>query len=109
MGWLGLKKRPGHDREDEGNLVQEEAGPLPPLTPVLNLLVPDIAGVTSFRLRQFLSVEEAADFVQSIPTISGLHAFWGLHASPPGEEDGEGTGEAMVLIRAAENSDTVYV
>ena len=109
MGWLGLKKRPGHDREDEGNLVQEEAGPLPPLTPVLNLLVPDIAGVTSFRLRQFLSVDEAADFVRSIPTISGLHAFWGLHASPPGEEDGGGNGEAMVLIRAAENSDTVYV
>lgn len=105
MGWLGLKKRPGRKDEED----QHQPQPLLPLTPVLNLLVPDIAGVTSFRLRQFFDVEEAEDYVQSLPSISGLHAFWGLDEPPPGHREGEGTGEAMVLIRSAEESDTVYV
>lgn len=106
MGWLGLKKRPGRDKDEED---QHQPQPLLPLTPVLNLLVPDIAGVTSFRLRQFFDVKEAEDYVQSLPSISGLHAFWGLDEPPPGHREGEGTGEAMVLIRSAEESDTVYV
>ena len=106
MGWLGLKRRPGRDKDEEELL---EPQPAMPLAPVLNLLVPDIAGVTSFRLRQFFDVEEAADYIQSLPSISGLHAFWGLHEPPPGHQEGEGTGEAMVLIRSAEESETVYV
>src|SRR3972149_5174207 len=104
MGWLGLKKRPGHDK-DAGDELEPEPQPAAPLTPVLNLLVPDIAGVTSFRLRQFFDVEEAADYIQSLPSISGLHAFWGLHEPPPGHQEGEGTGEAMVLIRSAEGAE----
>jgi hypothetical protein len=109
MGWLGLKKRPDRDKDDEDQLQKEPQGPIEPLTPVLNLLVPDIAGVTSFHLRQFFDVEEAQTFVQSLPSTSGIHAFWGLHEPPPDHADGEGTGEAMVLIRSAEASDTVYV
>lgn len=101
MGWLGLKKRPAHEPEE----VEEEPQPLPPLPPVLNLLVPDNAGVTSFRLKQFFAVEEAAEFIQTLPSISGLHAFWGLHEQPAADTNGE----AMVLIRATEGSQTVYV
>lgn len=98
--WLGLKKRPV-----EEPVVVEEAGPLPPLPPALNLLVPDVAGVTSFHLRQFLSTEEAAEFVKGLPSLSGLYAFWGLHTTPGQTLNGE----AIVLIRSAEGSDTVYV
>lgn len=108
MGWLGLKKRPGHGK-DEGDQVDLEPRPLQALTPVLNLLVPDIAGVTSFHLRQFFDVPQAEEFIQTLPSISGLHAFWGLSEPPPGHQEDEGTGEAMVLIRSAQGSDTVYV
>src|SRR3990172_3630533 len=108
MGWLGLKKRPGHNK-DEGDQLGQEPQPLQPLTPVLNLLVPDIAGVTSFHLRQFFDAGAAQEFIQTLPSISGLHAFWGLNEPPPGHQDGEGTGEAMVLIRSVPDSDTVYV
>ena len=109
MGWLGLKKRPGRDDQDGNDPAQNELKPLGPLTPVLNLLVPDVAGVTSFRLEQFLDIEGAAEFVQTLPSISGLHVFWGLHETPPIQGSGEATGEAMVLIRSAEDSETVYV
>jgi hypothetical protein len=109
MGWLGLKKRPGREHEDGNDPARDELKPLAPLTPVLNLLVPDVAGVTSFGLRQFRDMEAAAEFVQTLPSISGLHAFWGLHETPPVQGSGEATGEAMVLIRSAEDSETVYV
>jgi len=101
MGWLGLKKRPAHEPEE----IEEEPQPLPPLPPVLNLLVPDSAGVTSFRHYQFFTIEEAAELIQTLPSTSGLHAFWGLHQQPASDTNGE----AMVLIRSAEGSPTVYV
>ncbi len=109
MGWLGLKRRPGREHENGNDPARDELKPLDPLTPVLNLLVPDVAGVTSFGLRQFHDMETAAEFVQTLPSISGLHAFWGLHETPPVQGAGEPTGEAMVLIRSAEDSETVYV
>jgi hypothetical protein len=107
MGWLGLKKRPHDDAEQEQ--PRESRKPLAPLPSVLNVLVPDIAGVTSFHLRQFYDTNDAREYIQALPSTTGLHAFWGLHAPPAGHVNGEGASEAMVLIRSADASDTVYV
>lgn len=104
MGWLGRKRKLREETVDE--LPHE---PLEPLRPVLNLLIPDVAGATSFHLRQFRSAEEARAYIETLPSTSGLHAFWGLHEPPAGHVSGEGASEAMVLIRSAEESDTVYV
>ncbi len=104
MGWLGRKRKP---QEEEGEDQSHE--PLRPLPPVLNILVPDTAAATSFHLRQFYSAEEARDYIQTLVSTAGLHGFWGLHEPPAGNTSGEGTGEAMVLIRSAEDSGTVYV
>ncbi|HET8943689.1 MAG TPA: hypothetical protein VFO59_02825 [Dehalococcoidia bacterium] len=104
---MGLKKRPHDDAEEEQ--PRESRKPLAPLPPVLNVLVPDIAGVTSFHLRQFYDTAEARAHIQALPSTTGLHAFWGLHAPPAGHVNGEGASEAMVLIRSADASDTVYV
>src|SRR5574341_1265597 len=106
MGWLGLKRRP-HEEEEEQPRASRK--PLAPLPPVLNVLVPDIAGVTSFHLRQFYDTGDARAYIEALPSTAGLHAFWGLHAPPAGHVSGEGASEAMVLIRSADASDTVYV
>lgn len=106
MRLFGLKRRPRELTEEE--LPPPE--PLQPLPPVLNLLVPDVAGVTSFRLKQFFDIEEAREYVEALPSASGLHAFWGLHGEPVRTStEAEGSGEAMVLIRAQDHPDTVYV
>ena len=107
MGWLGRKRRPHEEEEEEQ--PRTSRNPLAPLPPVLNILVPDIAGVTSFHIRQFYDTDDACDFIQALPSTAGLHAFWGMHAPPAGHVCGEGASEAMVLIRSAESSDTVYV
>ena len=104
MGWLGRKRKPQEEKVEE-----ESHEPLQPLSPVLNILAPDTAAATSFHLRQFYSTEEARDYIRTLVSTAGLHGFWGLHEPAADSVSGEGTGEAMVLIRAAEESDTVYV
>jgi hypothetical protein len=106
MGWLGLKRKPPPVEEPEPEEVIEE-----PSGPLLTVLVPDVAGVSSFRLNQFHSTEEAAAFLKSLPpgTLRGVHAFWALHYQPPIRNDEEASGEALVLIRAAHDPGMVYV
>ncbi len=120
MAWLGsrLVKRPpadGQETEPEPELTAEEEqedAPPAPAGPPLVLLVPDVAGVSSFRLHLFYSAESAATFIaSSLPfgAVPGIHAFWALHQPPAEPADKSRPGEAMVLIRWAEQSDAVYM
>ncbi len=108
MAWLNsLLKKPESTPEIEEQI--EDTGPLAPGGPLLAILVPDTGGVSSFRLRPF---ETSADAAQHIGTLfpqvrRGVHAFWGLH-NPPGNRDDLKV-EALVMIRAEENSDLVYI
>src|SRR6266540_5193393 len=80
--------------------------------PPLMVMIPDVAGVSSFRLARFPDAPAAAAFVLSLSRQQRerAHAFWALQQEPAAPVDGEDTGgEAMVLIRSAEGSDLVYV
>ncbi len=108
MGWLGARLR----KKSETNAEEAELG-APEATssgPPLALLVPDVAGVTSFRLLRFPTADEAAEYIEvSLPAsaISAVHAFWALQKEPRAAEGA--SGEAMVLIRTAAESEMVYV
>ena len=115
MAWLGsrLVKRPpnGQEPEPDPELVAEEEQEAAPAGPPLVLLVPD-AGVSSFRLHSFASAPAAAEFAASSlasSAVPGIHAFWALHQPPTEPGDQSRRGEAMVLIRSAEQSDAVYM
>jgi hypothetical protein len=107
MAWLtSLLKKP------EPVEVVEEAPPPPPPAatgPELAVLVPDMAGISSFRLHRLPSAAAAADHIISLRTEvrQGTHAFWALHEKPIVNDSVHV--EALVLIRAAANSDLVYV
>ncbi|TMB96807.1 MAG: hypothetical protein E6J42_08705 [Chloroflexi bacterium] len=107
MGWLAtrLRKKPTRDQEQ----ALEAAREAPSLKVPLVLLTADTTSVSSFRCMRFFEVEEAAAHLNALPesVLAGVHAFWGLHQRPSG--DSPLAGEAMVLIRKDEESDTVYV
>jgi hypothetical protein len=91
-----------------------DEAPAPPtyLGPPLIVLIPDVAGVSSFRMYGFHDTEAAARFIKSLPRPQRerAHAFWALQDEPTTVLDGDNaTGEATVLIRASESSDLVYV
>jgi hypothetical protein len=91
-----------------------EEAPASPVVegPPLMVLIPDVAGVSSFRAHSFPDSEAASRFVTSLSRQQRerAHAFWALQHEPAGASDGEDTtGEATVLIRAEEGSDLVYV
>jgi hypothetical protein len=96
---------------------EEEAEPQAPVaptidTPPLVVMIPDVAGVSSFRLSTFVDAEAAARFILSLPRAQRerAHAFWALQQEPNEAVNGEDEGgEAMVLIRSSEGSDLVYV
>lgn len=77
--------------------------------PLLAVLVPDIAGISSFKLRLTESVEEAEEQITGLrPDVRrGIHAFWALQEQPKPTDDMHV--EALVLIRASEGSDLVYI
>jgi hypothetical protein len=104
----GLLRRTPRDKD------KPEEAPVQPafLGPPLFVLIPDVAGVSSFRLYNFSDAEAATRFVMSLSRQQRerAHAFWALQEEPNGVLDGEDTaGEATVLIRASEGSDLVYV
>ena len=81
-------------------------------TPPLVVMIPDVAGVSSFRLSTFTDAAAATRFILSLsrPQRERAHAFWALQAEPADPlETEDNAGEAMVLIRSAEGSDLVYV
>src|SRR5205809_968429 len=81
-------------------------------TPPLVVMIPDVAGVSSFRLYTFTDAQGASRFILSLsrPQRERAHAFWALQAelADPLETE-DNAGEAMVLIRSEEGSDLVYV
>ena len=81
-------------------------------TPPLVVMIPDVAGVSSFRLYTFTEAQAASRFILSLsrPQRDRAHAFWALQAEPADPlETEDNAGEAMVLIRSEEGSDLVYV
>lgn len=82
--------------------------------PPLLVLVPDISGISSFRLHRFTDAAAGAAFIHERvrPEVrQGIHAFWALPGRPntASEHPGSPAGEALVLIRTRENSGVVYV
>src|SRR2546428_7483471 len=118
MGWLG--RRRGQAAEDQGDGGSErheaeaKAARHEVTGPPLMLLVPDVAGVSSYRMHRLLDAAEGAEFIKSSLSWqknSGIHAFWALQQEPDPAvtsqaERGE---EAMVLIRTTDGSNLVYV
>lgn len=110
MGWLGTRpKRAAQEPQTEEQPVPE-AEPKP-AGPPLFLLVPYVAGVSSYQTHTFYDAPSAAAFIQeSVPAElrRGILAFWALHEPPSDPTLGYG-GEALVLIASPEARRQVYV
>ncbi|TMF99397.1 MAG: hypothetical protein E6I03_12260 [Chloroflexi bacterium] len=103
-----LRRSRNKDAEPE---AQAPVGPTID-TPPLVVMIPDVAGVSSFRLYTFTDAQAASRFILSLsrPQRERAHAFWALQAEPADPlETEDNAGEAMVLIRSEEGSDLVYV
>ena len=75
----------------------------------LAVMEPDVAGISSFRLRFFAKAGPAEKFIATLRPDArrGTHAFWAMHDRPQPQEDTHI--EALVLVRADQSSDVVYV
>src|SRR3989304_3789663 len=108
---LGTLLRRSRNKAEENPEPQGPAEPVFDGPPIL-VMIPDVAGVSSFRVSTFPHAEAAAGFVTSLTRQQRerAHAFWALQEAPDGGPDGDdSTGEAMVLIRSSEGSDLMYV
>lgn len=108
MAWLtSLLKKPVAEEQDAALLEPELR--LEPTGPQLAVLVPDMAGISSFRLRTLPDSPSAAEHIGSLKADvrQETHAFWALHDKPIVDESTHV--EALVLIRAQTDSDLVYV
>src|SRR3954466_11380211 len=78
--------------------------------PRLAVLTPDIAGISSFRLSLQDYADDAEQMIASFRPDGrrGTHAFWAMHDRPAVDEESMHV-EALVLIRAKNESDLVYV
>ncbi len=117
MAWLtSLLNRPAtvdkeaEPSEQDAATAEEGASQPSPSAggPRLAILAPDIAGISSFRLRFFQDAASAAAGLEEFtPEMRrGTHAFWALHDEPVLPP--EGHCEALVLIRANAKADVVY-
>lgn len=113
MAWLtSLLKKPEAEELD-ASLLEPELTPEPailePAGPQLAVLVPDMAGISSFRLRTLPDSPSAAEHIATLKAEvrHETHAFWALHDKPIVDESTHV--EALVLIRAQIDSDLVYV
>jgi len=120
MAWLGKRrhKRPSKEEQEEERGQREAEAKRARnrvASPPLVLLVPDVAGVSSYRMHRLRDAPAACDFVQSSLSWQkksgiNIHAFWALQREPATDSGSPAEGdEAMVLIRTAEGSDIVYV
>ena len=117
MAWLtSLLNKPATIDDERAPSAQDvpsaaanDAQPAPAGSgPPLAILAPDIAGISSFRLRFFADAATAAAEIEQLPPEMrrGTHAFWALHDEPVVSPDGHR--EALVLIRANLTSGVVY-
>lgn len=112
MAWLTslLKKPEAEQPVPEAELIPEEPpAPPEPAGPSLAVLVPDTAGISSFRITAMPDAPTAAEAIASLRADirHETHAFWALHDRPIVDENTHV--EALVLIRAQPESDLVYV
>jgi len=108
MGILSVLSRKAEVIDEP--IVEEQIEQEPePTGPYLAVLEPDVAGISSFRLRFFPRAGQAEDFVATLRPDArrGTHAFWAMHDRPTPQEGMHV--EALVLVRANEYSDVVYV
>ena len=97
---LGALLRRSRNKDSE----PETQAPVRPTidTPPLVVMIPDVAGVSSFRLYTFTDAQGASRFILSLsrPQRERAHAFWALQAEPADPlETEDNAGEAMVLGR----------
>jgi hypothetical protein len=107
MGILSvLNRKPVVVEEVVEEVVEQEPQPT---GPYLAVLEPDVAGISSFRLRFFPRSGQAEDFVATLRPDArhGTHAFWAMHDRPTPQEGMHV--EALVLVRTHDYSDVVYV
>src|SRR5687767_7295326 len=96
---LGLRRKPARDKSKDDQDVNRKS----PVRkgPQLLVLVPTIAGLSSYRLHSFDDSEAAAKFIAaaSHPAVrTSAHAFWALPLKPRSSQPDSGD-EAIVLIR----------
>jgi hypothetical protein len=107
MAWLtSLLKKPEVEAPAED--LEPELPPAPS-GPQLAVLVPDIAGISSFRLQLVPDAHTGEEYVAGLraEVRHDTHAFWALHERPV--IDASMHVEALVLIRSQPDSDLVYV
>jgi hypothetical protein len=106
MAWLSRKK---NEQVAVAEPVAEQAKARQQTGPQLGVLIPDSAGISSFR---FTLQPDAASAEAQIGALTanvrrGTHAFWAMHERPAVDDSMHV--EAIVLIRAKPDSDVVYV
>ena len=114
MGLIGtlILRRPSAPADEAKESPHSES--LPQLAgPPLLLLVPTVAGVSSYQLHSFPDGQSAADFISTLMTSylrSRVHAFWAFQQETQFQPDERGRTrtEALVMIREGRGSDIVY-
>lgn len=111
MAWLTSLLKKGEEAQAE---ILDEELPAEPQEPVpdgpqLAILVPDNAGISSFRVTMRPTAASAGEFIaaQRAEVRQETHAFWALQEKPIADEGIQL--EALVLIRSQAESDLVYV
>jgi len=106
----GLLRRSPRDNEPK---PEKEPARRAPDSPPIIVMIPDVAGVSSFRIYSYPDAPGAVRFLTSLSRQQRerAHAFWALQHEPGDDtlENEDAGGEAMVLIRSSEGSDLVYI
>jgi hypothetical protein len=99
---LGRKKKVVEEVAAEPEPIKIRSGP------ALVLLIPEVAGGTSFRALPFDFIEDAIAHLESMlpAAVPQIHAFWAMMEKPGDASLG---GEATVLIRSEAGGELVYV
>ena len=110
MAWLtSLRKKAEAEPEAAAVAVAEVVGTPVATGPQLGVLIPDTAGISSFRLTLQTDVASAEAQIGALTANvrRGTHAFWAMHERPAVDDSMHV--EAIVLIRTKPDSDIVYV
>jgi hypothetical protein len=108
MAWLtSLRKKA--EPEAEAVAIAEVVETPVATGPRLGVLIPDSAGISSFRLTLQPDVASAEAQIGALTANvrRGTHAFWAMHERPAVDDSMHV--EALVLIRSKPDSDVVYV
>ncbi len=115
MGLIGtlLRKQPEPETVEQAEDVAElEAAPVLSGPPLI-MLIPSVAGISSYRLQVFPDTASATECASSSFNAfqrSNIQAFWAMPEQPEASwaSEEERRGEGLVLIREEPGSDVVY-